>query len=404
MIPLLYEWDEKTRLRPLIAATSCLIYESRNNEYRLELTYPVHAEGAEDLAGERIIIAKPIKGKPQNFRIVKVAPQLSGELKVDAEHVSYDMRFIPLKPRVQLNGVTVEGAFNALSSSAVVLPHGFTFVDDMGDAGKSALNIDWNVKEVPSLRDALGGVRGSILDHWSGEYEFDNKTVIFHAKRGRDRGVNLIYGKNIGDADGERDFTETATSIYPVATYDERLITLPEYYIDGDFMDLHHARRVKVVEFSDEIKSVDALRTRTQRYIKENKVGIPRLSLSITAQDLAESLNYVGTKKQEILLCDTVHVYIPKFGIDLPIRVEALRWDVLRERIHELQLGDPRRTFAETLKQEATEVRNVAEAAKMIAAEAADRTVVDDNTGQRYEWVVASKNGTPSIVLKEIKI
>lgn len=403
MIPLLYEWDEKTRLRPLVAATSCFIYESRNNEYRLELTYPVHAEGAEDLTGERIIVAKPIKGEPQNFRIVKVAQQLSGELKVDAEHISYDMRFVPLKPRVQLNGVTVEGAFNALSSSAVVFPHGFTFVNDMGAAGKSARNIDWNVKEVPSLRDALGGVRGSILDHWSGEYEFDNKKVIFHAKRGRDRGVKLIYGKNIVDADVERDFTGAATSIYPVATHDERLITLPEYYIDGDFMALHHARRVEVVEFSDEIKSVDALRTRARRYIKENKVGLPRLSLSITAQDLAESLNYAGAKKQEILLCDTVHVYIPKFGINLPIRVEALRWDVLKERIHELQLGDPRRTFAETLKHEATEARNVAEAAKMMAEEAADKTVVDSATGKTYRWAVVINDGAPSLKLIEVK-
>ena len=42
-----------------------------------------------------------------------------------------------------------------------------------------------------SMRSLLGGVDGSILDVYGGEYEFDKFNVKLWNKRGADRGVAL---------------------------------------------------------------------------------------------------------------------------------------------------------------------------------------------------------------------
>jgi len=40
-----------------------------------------------------------------------------------------------------------------------------------------------------SARAAFGGVRGSVLDVYGGEFEFNNKVVRLHQQRGRNNGV-----------------------------------------------------------------------------------------------------------------------------------------------------------------------------------------------------------------------
>jgi hypothetical protein len=55
-----------------------------------------------------------------------------------------------------------------------------------------------------SVRGCLGGMDGSLLDTYGGEYEWDMYTALLHGHRGADHGVKIVYGKNLIDFKMER--------------------------------------------------------------------------------------------------------------------------------------------------------------------------------------------------------
>ena len=50
-----------------------------------------------------------------------------------------------------------------------------------------------------TIRSCLGGMDGSLLDTYGGEYEWDMYTTLLHGHRGADHGVRIVYGKNLID-------------------------------------------------------------------------------------------------------------------------------------------------------------------------------------------------------------
>lgn len=76
-----------------------------------------------------------------------------------------------------------------------------------------------------SARAALGGVSGSVLDVYGGEYEFDNHTIKLHKARGKDRGVRIAYGRNMTELKCDIDMDSAYTGIYG--------------YVKNDKVDLH---------------------------------------------------------------------------------------------------------------------------------------------------------------------
>ena len=65
-----------------------------------------------------------------------------------------------------------------------------------------------------SVRACLGGVAGSFLDLWGGEYEWDNFNVIHHQGRGQHTGVVIEYGKNLTELEHDSDITEVLSLIH----------------------------------------------------------------------------------------------------------------------------------------------------------------------------------------------
>ena len=83
------------------------------------------------------------------------------------------------------------------------------------------------------IRDSLGGVAGSFLDLWGGEYEWDNWRVIHHQGRGHNTGVVIEYGKNLTQLEHDSDNTDVYTDMLPYAVQTaedgtETVVTLPE--------------------------------------------------------------------------------------------------------------------------------------------------------------------------------
>ena len=97
---------------------SCEVTEEANGSFELAMTYPMDGIHYEDIADRAIIKAKADQFRdPQLFRVYAVSKPMSGIVTVLAEHISYDLSGIPVKP---FSADSVALALSRLKSNAVV--------------------------------------------------------------------------------------------------------------------------------------------------------------------------------------------------------------------------------------------------------------------------------------------
>ncbi|MBO4604389.1 MAG: FtsX-like permease family protein [Clostridiales bacterium] len=195
MKPILFDKTDTTfttqGLGRLSDAISCKVAEERNGAYELEMEYPIDGIHWNDVQVSRIIVAKPNDSSdPQAFRIYRISKPLKKRCMVYAEHISYQLSFIPVMPfTAQSFALALDGM---VSHAAESCP--FTVWTDKVVTGEYSVSVP------TSFRALLGGQAGSVLDvYGTAEYEFDNYVIKAHLNRGINRGVVLRYGKNITD-------------------------------------------------------------------------------------------------------------------------------------------------------------------------------------------------------------
>ena len=205
---------------------SCEVTEERNGAYELVLQYPVTGRNYGELSSERIIKAKPNDtADDQAFRIYRITTPIDGVVTVYAQHISYDLSNIAALTW------SSESISPALAMQRVfqntATAHSFTCQTDYSEAKP------FSVAKPQSVRACLGGVAGSFLDLWGGEYEWDNFHVIHHQGRGQHTGVVIEYGKNLTELEHDSDITEVYTDLLPYAVISaedgsETVVTLTE--------------------------------------------------------------------------------------------------------------------------------------------------------------------------------
>lgn len=98
MIPTLYS-ENTTQfttngLGRLSDAISCAITQNKTGTYELVMEYPLDGIHAEEITNNRIIYAKPERGKTnQPFRIRNIEKNLNGRMKITARHNCYDLNY-----------------------------------------------------------------------------------------------------------------------------------------------------------------------------------------------------------------------------------------------------------------------------------------------------------------------
>lgn len=353
--PILYaanETDFNTLgLGVLLDAISPLVSEERNGQFELTMSYPVDGALFKEIKNDRIIKVDASHSlKAQRFKIIRITKPSGGIVKVYTEHVSYLSQDLALKPSISYNG----NATQALTTwkNNIVDDHPFTIFSDVQTTGSGI----WTIDKVENPRRALGGITGSILDSYGGEYRFDNYHIGLYANRGNDSGALIAYGKNLTDLEQEEEIASTYTSIYPYTNIrdeegNESLLTLPEYFVDSEHTDKYARRKIKTVNFQqDEITTVEQLRERTQQYIEANDIGVPNVNLSVKFLDLAKTLDYKALALvEEINLCDLVTVYYEKVDIRQKAKVIKTVWDVSLDRYDELVIGKAKASLSQSI-------------------------------------------------------
>lgn len=392
MIPVLYE--ENTRvfthngIGRLTGAISCIVTEERNGSFELQMKYPQTGDFYKELKVSRIIWAIPADGKnEQGFRIYKITKPLNGIITVYAEHISYQLSSIPC---ARFSANSAAAALSGLKNHAAAnCP--FTFWTDVTTSGAFAV-------EVPAgIRSKLGGSKGSILDIYGGEWEWDNYDVKLRAKRGHDYGVVLRYGKNITDLNQEENITNTITGIYPYwqSWEDEGgYVELNQKVVLSDNANHFPYPRIAVVDCTDEFEEEPSqieLLNWAQNYIRKSGIGIPTVSISVSFVALWQTEEYKNIAPLErVGLCDTITVEYPELGVSAKAKIIKTTYNVLLERYDSIEIGDAKSSLINTLMTQQQELGEKPSSGFMQAAiENATKWITGANGG----YVVMHKNG-----------
>nr|DAS93291.1 MAG TPA: tail protein [Caudoviricetes sp.] len=353
MNPVLYRADERSfrtfGLGEISDAYKVTVTRERNGNYDLYIKYPVNGHFASVFKEEMKIKSDAgRRTKWQTFEINRIVKNSSEHIEIYARHISMRTSDIALKPIVKASNITAEAALR-LWKDNLVGDDVFDVSSDIQTTG----NISWEVDKVGSARKALGGVSGSILDVFGGEYEFDNNLIILHKQMGRKAPTVLEYGRNLLSVEEERLLNGNYTSIYPFSRYTpsgeeshEVLVTLPEHILDSPYLRLYAQRRISLVDFSSKFDdkhppTAEKLRALGKSYIKSNNIGAPKISTEVSYVDLSQTLDYQDFGvMEEVELCDIIPLYYPQFDITTTTeKVVKVVYDVYTDSNEEITLG-----------------------------------------------------------------
>lgn len=340
--------------------TKGTVTRERNGNYTLYAEIPVNDPMVSILEKEMKLKADAgLRTKNQTFEISRIVKDSSNIVKIYGQHISHKLEYMALRNATAFAG----SAYSALGiwKGALIGDLRFDVWSDIQTVGKGVFDIS----KMENARQALGGVEGSILDIYGGEYEFDNMTVRLHKQLGRTAPIVLEYGRNILSAESDETIESAYTSVLPFATYtpdkpegdtsdnqpDAVTVTLPEDYVDSKYKDLYAHRRIKIVDFSSEFKSdgknkdiptVEKLRKMATDYMDRNAIGKPKFNTKIEYADLARTLDYADRGWiEEVELCDIVPVYYPQIGLtDETLKVTTITYDFVNERNESVEFGD----------------------------------------------------------------
>ena len=340
--------------------TKGTVTRERNGNYTLYAEIPVNDPMVSILEKEMKLKADAgLRTKNQTFEISRIVKDSSNIVKIYGQHISHKLEYIVLRNATAFSGT----AYNALAIWKGALIGDLTF-DVWSDIQTSNKGM-FDISKMENARLALGGVEGSILDLYGGEFEFDNTTVRLHKQLGRTAPTVLEYGRNILSAELDETIENSYTSVLPFATYtpdrpegstddsqpDPITVTIPENYVDSKYKALYAHRRIKVVDFSSEFKSdskskdiptPDKLRKIANDYMERNEIGKPKINIKIEYADLARTLDYADNGWiEEVELCDIVPVYYPQIGLtDETLKVTTITYDFVNERNESVEFGD----------------------------------------------------------------
>ena len=347
MIPILYEKDETLfstnglgRLRDVI---ECRVTEERNGVYELEFTYPVNGQNYDKIQIGRIVaVEHDDSGDVQPFDIVSYERPIDGIVTFHCVHISYRQSHMTVTGS---NINSLADAFTALGTAQPSNP--FTYWTDKTSTGYVGA-FDGVPKTVRSM---LGGVEGSILDAYGGEYEWDKFTVKLWSARGQYRDFAIRYGVNMVEYQDETDASPCYSSIIPYWTDGtttivgdkQTLSTLPPSGRDA-CVPMDVSEKFESQPTKAQVNSMGL------SVLNQGSPYLPTQNITVSFVRLQDTLEYAQfSSLLRCGLCDTINVIFPDYNSSGNFKIVKTVWDVLAERYEEMELGDLSISLSEAL-------------------------------------------------------
>lgn len=373
-------WTLERYIKGPIDCISATVHEKRNGEYYADIAVPMSSRNFKELkVGGIIALKTPNQNRDvtevlysttiylseiQPFRITKISKQMNGVVYIRAEHLTYDLNHRPVAdPMLYAN--SAEALYKIVS--------GYTPISTNRFFGYSNIKINraMDARQIPlgSSRQLLGGVDGSFIDTYNapntGEFEWSLNTVFWWEQRGENRGVQIVYGKDLLDFTLDEELVFIPTAVMGCAVYNDTESgtyynewSLPQEVRPGrelnpvvlfiDFSDKFTKEEYQTSTASDRINKLNELAGAYARQQSED--GQADFNLRIQYADLQEP-----EKINEIHLCDTIKVIHPKYNFEADAKVIGYDYDALLERYIQIELGKPRIFFENVITKKATQ-------------------------------------------------
>ena len=355
------------------------VYEELNGQFELTVQYPVTGIHFAEIVADAYITAKPNPvSDPQPFRIYRITKPMKGIVTIYARHMAYRNHKIVVAPFTAVSAIS---ALQGLKNNAVnACP--FEFWTD------KTTEAIMEVKEPKAVWTLLGGSKGSILDTYGGEYEFDKYTIKLHNRRGADRGVSIRYGKNLTDLKQDESVANVYTGIYPYWKDSEgTLMQLPEKIVKGP--GTYFEDKILPVDLSEKFEeqpTEDQLRETAERYISSNDIGKPDISWTVEFVQLEQTEEYKGKALLErVLLGDTVSVMFPMLNVNVSARAVAARYKPTLGRYKNITLGKVKANMASTVAAQKQEIQQKPTMSQLEQAREAATAWLTNGKGYKVE-------------------
>ena len=393
MIPILYASNETEFLNNGIGilrdAIDCDVEQVKNGEYEMKLVYPVRGAHFLSIRQRSILLCKvDTYSRLQPFRVYKISKPLNGKVTIYAQHIAYDMMGIPVAP---FSAKGVQAALTTMKEKAAVdCP--FTFSTD------KTTDTTIKLEQPKAMWKVLGGEKGSILDTFGGEYEFDRWNVRLHSQRGENRGVRIAYGKNLTDFKQDENCAGCYTGVYPFwVDADNNLVQLDEKVVEaeGEFGYTRILTKDFTADFTEKPTQAQ-LRKRTKEYMEENDIGVPTVSWKISFVQLEQTAEYAGKGiLEQMQLGDTVTVDFAEMGISATARVSAMVYKPLLERFESVTLGSVRAGLADIIVNAKREAQDKPSMGKVEAAISVLTSLILGAKGGAVRLLDTDNDGVP---------
>ena len=317
-----------------------------NDIMELEFDAPITGRHYAEIQKDCIVTAPHDDTKKrQPYKIYKSSAPIDGIVTFWARHISYDLNTVTIRPNAATSCAQAMGNMETYA----INPRGFTFWTDVTTAGEFAVTVP------TPCRKLLGGSKGSILDIYGGEFEFDHWDVKLHARLGRDTDVNIVYGKNLVSIKNDIDNGSTYNAIVPF-WYSEQdgLVTIDGYIVKRANMPATEPIRALPVDMSSDFQTKPTnaqLQTEAEHRLASGKPWLPTQNVKVDFIALWQTAEYVNIAPlQRLTLGDTGIISVPAMGIvNERQKVVKTVYNVLTERYNKMELGQLKASFSQVV-------------------------------------------------------
>ena len=307
----------------------------------MDMEYAVDGANFDKIQVGRIIgVTHDETGDIQPFDIVSYTRPIDNIVTFHCVHISYRQSYMTVTGS---NINSLADAFTLLGTATPTNP--FTYWTDKTTIGYMS-GADGLPKTVRSL---LGGIEGSILDTYGGEYEWDGWTVKLHQYRGEQRNFTIRYGVNMLDYNEDYSIEGTYSACIPYWTDGENTVigdkqtASPTITGRGECVPMDLSDKFDSQPSKAQVEAMGASR------LNSDNAEIPVQTISVEfvrLQDLGmdEFVNLMSCR-----LCDTIRVVFPSYNSTGNFKIVKTVWNVLADRYDEMELGQLSTTLAEAL-------------------------------------------------------
>jgi len=190
----------------LTDAKSCQVKATLNDSYEVEMLYPYTGKLYDQLKINRIIFCKPDPyNEMEPFRIYGISKPIKGYVTVRAQHLSYDMNGLPVKP---ISGNGLRDTLDKIQNGSIV-KHNFKLYTEKSDSKT------FKTTNVYNMRALIMGSEGSLLEKYDLEVYFKKFNVYLTDRVGANRGAQISYAKNLKDITHDINYERLYNGVYP---------------------------------------------------------------------------------------------------------------------------------------------------------------------------------------------